>query len=88
MLLADALLGKGDPAGAVTEYRTALELKPKKAAEVKLKLARALMAAGNKDEAGETVNEVLKADPEHPDALKLREELTGATPTSTPDEPK
>ncbi len=88
VLLADALLGKGDPAGAVTEYRTALELKPKKAAEVKLKLARALMAAGNKDEAGETVNEVLKADPEHPDALKLREELTGATPTSTPDEPK
>jgi len=86
VLLADALVGKGDPTGAITEYRAALELKPKKGAEIKLKLARALAAAGNNAEATETVNDVLKADPDHPDAQVLRDELTGAKkPADSPD---
>ena len=77
VLLGDALAGKGDALAAVTEYRTALELKPKKTTEIQVKLARSLTASGKKEEAIETIEAVLKADAEHPEALELHKELTG-----------
>jgi TolA-binding protein len=52
-----------------------LELKPKKANDIKVKLARALAGAGKRDEAKTTLDEVLKADPEHPEALRLKKDL-------------
>lgn len=74
-LLGDALVLAGKPAEAVKEYGVALELKPKKPAEIKLKLARALHDAGRKDDAKAMLDDILKADPEHPEAKALREDL-------------
>jgi predicted Zn-dependent protease len=75
--LADAQLGAGQPAEAVGEYRVALELEPKRPDDIKVKLARALNAAGRGEEARETLDAILKADPEHPEAKVLRDELGG-----------
>jgi tetratricopeptide (TPR) repeat protein len=75
VLLGDALAAGGKPAAAVAEYRVALELKPRKPDEIKLKIARALLDAGSKDDAGATLDEILKADPDHPEAKALREEM-------------
>ncbi len=74
-LLGDARVGLKAWEGAVEEYQTALELKPKKANDIKVKLARALAGAGKRDEAKTTLDEVLKADPEHPEALRLKKDL-------------
>lgn len=74
-VLGDARVGLGKWDGAVDEYATALELKPKKANDIKVKLARALASAGQKEKARTTLDEVLKADPEHPEALALKKEL-------------
>ena len=75
VLLGDAFaLGK-KPAEAVEEYRVALTLKPKKPAEIKLKLAQALLDDGRKDDAKATLDEILKVDPEHPEARALREQM-------------
>lgn len=74
-LLADALLADKQPAAAVAEYRAGLELKPKKPNDVKVKLAAALLAADRGDEAKATIDEVLQADPDHPEAKALRDEL-------------
>ncbi|MDG3006931.1 tetratricopeptide repeat protein [Paludisphaera mucosa] len=78
VLLADALAAGKKYAEAVTEYDVALGLKPKKTADIKVKLARAQLALGRKDEARATLDEVLKADPEHPEARSLREEADRA----------
>ncbi|WP_165066665.1 tetratricopeptide repeat protein [Paludisphaera rhizosphaerae] len=73
VLLGDALaLGK-KPTEAIEEYRVALTLKPKKPVDIKLKMAQALLDAGRKDDAKATLDEILKADPEHPEAKALRE---------------
>ncbi|AMV36281.1 tetratricopeptide repeat protein [Planctomyces sp. SH-PL62] len=74
VLLADALAASKKSAEAVEEYRVALELKPKKPDDLKVKLARAQLDMGRKDDARATLDEVLKADPEHPEAKALREE--------------
>lgn len=76
--LADAQLGANQPAEAVGEYRVALELEPKRPDDIKVKLARALNAAGRGDEARSTLDAILKADPEHPEAKALRDELKQA----------
>jgi tetratricopeptide (TPR) repeat protein len=86
--LADALAGKGDNDAAVAEYRMALELKPKKTADIRIKLAKTLAAQGKTEEATQTVDEILKADPEHPEALELRESLQGKTPEPVEDRKK
>lgn len=72
VLLADALVGQSKHAEAIEEYGVALELKPKKPDAIRIKLARALHAAGRADEARTALDEVLKADPENPEALELR----------------
>src|SRR5690606_32880951 len=73
-LLADALSAREKFDGAIEEYRVALELKPRKPDDLKVRLARALAGSGRLDEAKATLDAVLSADPEHPEARALREE--------------
>ncbi len=75
VLLADALSAQKKFAGAVEEYEVALSLKPKKADDLKVKLAGARLGLGEKDAAKAILDEILKRDPEHPEALKAREEI-------------
>jgi tetratricopeptide (TPR) repeat protein len=74
-LLADALSAREKFDGAIEEYRVALELKPKKPNDLKARLARALAGSGRRDEAKATLDSILSADPEHPEARALRAEL-------------
>jgi len=76
--LADALAAEQKFAPALEEYQVALELRPKKPNDLKVRLARAQAGAGKADEARATLDAVLKADPEHPDAKAFREELSKA----------
>lgn len=76
VVMADALTLGNDYAQAVEEYQVALTLKPKKPAEIKVKLAQAQAALGQNDEAKATLDEVLTADPDHPGARKLRENMS------------
>ena len=78
-LLADALAAEKKFEPAVEEYESALSLKPKKADQLKVKLAKAQAGAGNKDAAKATLDALLKADPEHPEAGALRKELGGGS---------
>jgi Tfp pilus assembly protein PilF len=75
VLLGDALAAQKKHDGAIEEYQAALGLKPKKAADLKVKLAQSQAGAGKRDDAKATLDEILKADPEHPEALALRKEL-------------
>jgi tetratricopeptide (TPR) repeat protein len=75
VLLADALAEQKKYPGAIEEYETALGLKPKKPNDLKVRLAKAQRGSGKLDDAKKTIDEVLKADPDHPDAKALREEL-------------
>jgi tetratricopeptide (TPR) repeat protein len=72
--LADALAGRGEHDEAIDEYQTALTLTPRKPNDLKVKLARSLKASGKADEAKALLDEVLKADPDHPEAKALRAE--------------
>lgn len=74
VLLADALSANKDHGEAVEELQIALSLKPKKPNDIKVKLAAALQADGRDDEAQKTLDEVLKTDPDHPEAKALSEE--------------
>ncbi len=75
VLLADAQAsGKKFPE-AIEEYQTALELKARKPNDLKVKLAKAQLGKGDRDAAKATLDGVLKADPEHPEAKALREEI-------------
>jgi Tfp pilus assembly protein PilF len=79
LLLAEAqALGK-KYTSAIEEFETALALKPKKPNDLKVKLAQAQLAAGQRDAARATVDGVLKADPEHPEAKALREKIEHPT---------
>lgn len=85
VLLADALLaGKKFPE-AIDEFQTALGLKPRKADQLKVKLARALAGAGRQAEAKKTLDDLLSADPDHPEAKALRKELESASGTAKGD---
>lgn len=75
VLLGDAFLGQPKPADAIEEYRVALELKPKKPADIKVKLARAQHEAGQTEAARATLDDVLRADADHPEAKALRATL-------------
>ncbi len=75
VLLADALSSQKKYTDSLDEYRVALTLKPKKADQITVKLARALADSGDKAEAKKTLDALLKDDPEHPKARKLRKEL-------------
>jgi tetratricopeptide (TPR) repeat protein len=77
VLLADAQAAGSKFAPAIEEYMTALELKAKKPNDVKVKLARAQLGLGQRDKAAATLEQVIQADPEHPEAKALREEIKG-----------
>jgi tetratricopeptide (TPR) repeat protein len=79
VLLADAQSLEKKFQDAAQEYQTALELKAKKPNDVKVKLARALHGAGKRDAAKATLDEVLKADPEHPEGKALKGEMEKGT---------
>ena len=75
VLLADAQVAGKKFAEAIEEYHTALELKVKKPNDLKVKLARAQLAKGDRDAAKTTLDGVLEKDPEHPEAKALREKI-------------
>ncbi len=75
VLLADAQSARGKFAPAIEEYQTALELKVSRANDIKVKLARAQLGAGQRKAAEATLDGILKADPEHPEAKALRKDL-------------
>jgi tetratricopeptide (TPR) repeat protein len=75
VLLADARSAGKKFAPAVEEYQSALELKVKKPNDVRVKLAKAQLGAGQRDAAKATIDGVLKTDPDHPEAKALRDEL-------------
>jgi tetratricopeptide (TPR) repeat protein len=77
VLYADALAAGKAYDHAIEEFKVALELKPKKPNDLKVRLAKAQLALGRRDDARETLDGVLKADPEHPEAKALREEIEG-----------
>jgi TolA-binding protein len=53
----------------------ALSLKPKKPDPIQVKEAKALGLAGKKDEAKAVLDEILKRDPESPEAKAARAEI-------------
>ena len=75
VVLADALLALKAYDRAIEEYQTALELKAKKPNDLKVHLAKAQLGSGRRDAARATLEEVLKADPEHPEAKALHEQV-------------
>ena len=79
VLLADAQAAGKKYAEAIEEFQTALELKPKKPNDLKVKLAQAQLSAGRRDAAKATIDGVLKADPEHPEAKELLQKIDNAT---------
>jgi tetratricopeptide (TPR) repeat protein len=79
VLLADAQAAGKKYAEAIEEFQTALTLKPKKTNDVKVKLAQAQLASGKRDAAKATIEGVLKADPEHPEAKQLLQKIERAT---------
>jgi len=78
VLLADAQSAGKKFTEAIEEYQTALDLKAKKPNDLKVRLARAQLGKGDRDAAKATLDGVLKADPEHPEAKVLREEIEHA----------
>jgi len=83
-LLGDALALRKDDRGAVEEFEVALTLKPKKAGDLAVKLARAQAGAGNREAARATLDGVLKADPDHPEAKALRRDLEAPAAAANP----
>ena len=79
VLLADALSARKKFAEAIDEYQTALTLKPKKAEadQLKVKIAKAQADSGQRDEARKTLDELLKGDPDHPEAKSLLKQIAG-----------
>ena len=77
VLLADALSALKQYPRAIDEYRVALSLKPKKTDQITVKLARSLFAFGQRDAAKAAVDDLLKSDPDHPEAKALKKEIDG-----------
>jgi len=75
VLLADALAARKTYDRAIEEYQAALDLKVKKPNDLKVRLAKAQLGLGQKDAARATLDGILKADPEHPEAKALRDEI-------------
>ncbi len=75
MLLADAQSALHKFAPAIEEYQTALELKAKRPNDLKVKLAEAQLGLGQRAAAKATLDEILKIDPDHPEAKALRKQI-------------
>ena len=78
VLLADAETARKKFTEAIEEYQTALDLKAKKPDDVKVKLAKAQLGAGQRDAAKAILDAILKGDPDHPEAKALRQEIDRA----------
>ena len=78
-LIADACAAGKKYPEAIEEFKTALSLKAKKPNDLKVKLAQAQLASGRRDAAKATIEGVLKADPEHPEAKELLQKIDHAT---------
>jgi len=74
-LLADAHLIAQKPEKAVEEFDVALTLKPKKPDLIQVRRAKALKQAGKLGEAKAVLDEILKKDPDHPEAKAARGEI-------------
>ncbi len=74
-LLADALVLARKHAAAVEEFDAALTLKPKKPDDLQVKRARSLHLAGRIAEARAALDDILKRDPDHPEAKAARAEI-------------
>jgi hypothetical protein len=61
-------------------HDTALQLKPKKPDDLKVKLAGAPLGFGRRDAAKATIEGGMKADPEHPEAKALLEQIKAPPP--------
>ena len=75
VLLADAQSALHKFAPAIEEYQTALELKAKRPNDLKVKLAEAQLGLGQRAAAKATLDEILKIDPDHPEAKALRKQI-------------
>jgi tetratricopeptide (TPR) repeat protein len=73
-LLGASLTGLKQYPRAITEFETALELKPANV-EIQLELAETLIAAERKDDARKLVNKVLAKNPDNTTAKRLSESL-------------
>ncbi len=71
-LMADALILADKHALAVEEFDAALTLKPKRPDDFRVRRARSLLALNRPDEAKAALDEILKRDPEHPEAKAAR----------------
>jgi cellulose synthase operon protein C len=78
VVLADAQSAGKKYAEAIAEYQTALELKAKRPDDVRVKLAKAQIGLDRRDDARAILDGILKADPDHPEAKALRQELESA----------
>ena len=74
-LLADAHSLSHKPELAVEEFDAALSLKPKNPDLIQVRRAKALHEAGKLNEAKAALDEILKKDPDHPEAKKARDEI-------------
>jgi tetratricopeptide (TPR) repeat protein len=74
-LLADAYLLAKKPEKAIEEFEVALSLKPKKPDLIQVRKAKALQAAGKLAEAKAALEEILKKDPDHPEAKAALREI-------------
>jgi tetratricopeptide (TPR) repeat protein len=74
--LGDACARRKKFAIAVEEYENSLTLKPKGADQIRVKLAKAKAGLGDKDAALKILGEILKADPDHPEAKAAWDELS------------
>ena len=79
-LLADARAAEDKHADAVEEYRTALDLEPKRPDDLRVRLARSQAALGQVKAARESLDTILKRDPGHPEAKALSQELDHEAP--------
>jgi tetratricopeptide (TPR) repeat protein len=75
VLLADAQMARKKFAPALAEYETALTLKPKRADDIRVKVAKAQVGLGDKAAGKATLEAILKKDPDHPAAKAMLEEL-------------
>ncbi len=76
-LYGDALAAGKKFDAATDEYQTALSLKPRKPNDILIKLAQLQIDAKKPTDAKTTLDQILKADPENPAALKLKMQLEG-----------
>jgi tetratricopeptide (TPR) repeat protein len=75
LMLADAQAARSKFASAIEEYKTALDLKARKPNDVKVKLAKAQLGLGQREAGKATLDGILKADPGHPEAKALRDQI-------------